>query len=208
MKITIRNEGDFVLFFAGDNLDEECGSLHRQIVRGRLDRLHNPASMVEWKVAYDEVEREGLKQIALEHLCRQSLCSAQLHKKLVRFRASRGAIEQVFSELTSLGYLDDQSWADAYVRFLAARHYGARAIAMKLRLKGLDEESIRSALSDIEGCDSEDESVRHLLSTRYSSKLLTDRAQRDKVIAALVRKGHKLSTILRVIHADKTGWEG
>jgi SOS response regulatory protein OraA/RecX len=57
-------------------------------------------------------------------------------------------------------------------------------------------------LGQLDGSESQEKHVLHLLKTRYSSRDLTQFKERNKVIASLIRKGFSFSIIRKVINTD------
>ena len=83
--------------------------------------------------------------------------------------------------------LDDGLFARDYARELALRGCGVRQIRYKLKLKGLSEEDISSALSEV--CTEDDELERALSAGRFKLKSL-------KVSEPLLKKREKLYRFL------------
>ena len=124
----------------------------------------------------------------LEHRARsRSELAAALHKRAV----PDDAAERVLDRFTAVGLIDDaalaQSVAGAQHR---ERGLARRAVAVKLRQRGIDEELIGEALT---GIDSDDERVRaeQLVARRRRalSRLPID-VQTRRLVGFLARKGY------------------
>lgn len=104
----------------------------------------------------------------------------------------------VVQEMTELGYINDQELLESAVRGYMSKKIGLRSIAYKLAQKGVPQDLIEEELQKY-NADDEIESIQSLLATRYRQRDLTNKKERDKVIASLSRKGFSLPTILQVI---------
>ena len=87
--------------------------------------------------------------------------------------------------MARLDLLDDESFACRYASQLAARGKSVRQIAMKLEEKGSDRGAAQRALESVsEACEG---ACLALVRRSYRAKLAA--GQRDKVLAALARRG-------------------
>ena len=148
-------------------------------------------------------DSSGARRYALMRLSMKSHSIYELRDQLEQKGMSAGIIEQVIEEFIKQGYLNDQEWVDAFIRGQQSRHTGPRSIQRKLRQKGISEDQIREALlraglKENQGCQ-----IKKLLTARYKSKDLNDLKQKQKVIAALIRKGFDLDEIFRSIQTAK-----
>ena len=117
------------------------------------------------------------KDKALRFLAVRDHASGELYQKLCRDFDEHSAAAAV-AEMARLDLLDDESFACRYASQLAARGKSVRQIAMKLEEKGIDRGAAQRAL---EGA------CLALVRRSYRAKLAA--GQRDKVLAALARRG-------------------
>lgn len=103
------------------------------------------------------------------------------------------AIARVMARLHDEGYIDDAAFAGQWVSSRTAKGMGSRRIRQELRLKGVSQRDIDEALDFVD----EDEALNAALQAAEKasrSRNLSDPADRQKVIAALVRRGYDFST--------------
>lgn len=86
-----------------------------------------------------------------ESLCaRAEYASAEILKKLAGWGISRAQAREIVDNLVAEGFIDDHRFALAYVNQQALyAGWGGRKIAMSLRLKGIDSDTIAEALDAI-----------------------------------------------------------
>ena len=102
-------------------------------------------------------------------------------------------VARVMARLHEAGYLDDGDFAEQWASSRASKGLGARRIRMELRLKGVDPDTIESALSSV---DEEDQMDGALKAAQKAArgKELSQPAERQKVLAALARRGYDYAT--------------
>lgn len=84
---------------------------------------------------------------ALRHLARRDFASVELRQRLLAQGYGKEAAEEVVTELTGEGLLDDARFAESYVTLHAGRGQGPLRIATMLRGLGLCGEVIAAALA-------------------------------------------------------------
>lgn len=102
-------------------------------------------------------------------------------------------VARVMARLHEAGYLDDGDFAEQWAASRASKGLGARRIRLELRQKGVDPDTIESALSSV---DEEDQMDGALKAARKAArgKELSQPSERQKVLAALARRGYDFST--------------
>ena len=103
------------------------------------------------------------------------------------------AIARVMARLDEAGYVNDTDFAEQWASSRSAKSMGARRIQMELRQKGVDSDTIAHALSNL---DADDMFSGALKAARKSAvgKNLSDIKDRQKIMAALARRGYDYST--------------
>jgi regulatory protein len=139
-------------------------------------------------------EYQQTKQYVLRRLAAQNYHSNQLKKLLAERCVQVSTINRVVADCLGWGYLNDAAWLESFVRSRLKRQ-GAQAILSKLYAKGIPLDTARAEIEKWQNPDQEAEAISKLLRTRFRSKNLQDRKERQKVIASLMRKGFKLSAI-------------
>lgn len=148
---------------------------------------------------YEVVEQRLAKRFILLRLVRTSLHSSKVRELLAERAICEATIEWVIAELTAAGYLNDQSWVDAYVGQQQRRGQGPRAIGQKLRSKGVDRKVAADAAALLQAPEKQMQGIAALLEGRYRNCDLSDTKVRQKLIAALLRRGFDYSAISDVL---------
>lgn len=102
-------------------------------------------------------------------------------------------IARVMARLHEEGYIDDAAFAGQWVSARTAKGMGARRIRQELRLKGVSQHDIDKALDSVDEEETLDAAVR-AAEKASRGRDLSDPADRQKIIAALVRRGYDFST--------------
>lgn len=144
---------------------------------------------------YDVVEQRLAKRYILLRLVRTSLHSSKVTELLAARGVAAANIEWVIAELTASGYLNDEGWVDAYVGQQQRRGQGPRAIGHKLRSKGVGREAAADAAALQRAPELQHQGITALLQGRYRNYDLSDTKIRQKLIAALMRRGFDYSAI-------------
>jgi regulatory protein len=95
-------------------------------------------------------------------------------------------LEKVIEDFTRLGYLNDQNYADNYIKSLREKGYSSRKISMKLTEKGL-QISLHDEIDDL------NQLLRHMKRKRlgvFASK----EKDPQKLLANLARQGFSFAT--------------
>lgn len=143
-------------------------------------------------MTYEEAKRRAYKRLAM-----RPYHSSEMRQFLAEKGASPSVIAQVVGELSRLGYLNDEEWVIGTIRSLTARKYGPKMIAYKLSLKGIQEEEFLPLLESSENL--QQEQIEALLSSKYKNRDFSSYKERQKIIAALVRKGFDFSEIFKAL---------
>ncbi len=166
-----------------------------------------------------KVTEKRLNNIALHYVSRYSANTDSLRKVLMRrVEASARAhgtdpkegeiwIETLVIKFQALGYLNDRAYAESRARSLLARGNSTRAVAMKLRGKGVDIENIKVALESVrEDMPDLDLAAAAALARRrrlgpYRRNVAREE-RRDRDLAALARAGFSYDIARRIIEAE------
>jgi len=151
--------------------------------------------------------REGLsdpeataREICLRLLTGAPRTRAQLADALGRRGVPDGVAEQVLGRFAETGLIDDAAFASAWVE---SRHYSRglsrRALAAELRQRGVGDEDVDDAVSELDP-QQEFETARRLV----DSKLAATRGQPPQVrirrlAGILARKGYPAGLVFRIV---------
>ncbi len=98
----------------------------------------------------EEITKQAYSKMA--RLCsRSEQCSADIRKKIVAFDLPEEAIDEIIRNLKTEKYLDDSRYAKAYVKDkFRFNKWGRVKLRHSLRMKGLSEIDIETALDEID----------------------------------------------------------
>lgn len=102
-------------------------------------------------------------------------------------------IARVMARLHDEGYINDAAFAGQWVSARTAKGMGARRIRQELRLKGVSQSDIDEALNSVDEEETMDAAVQ-AAEKASRGRNPSDPADRQKIIAALVRRGYVFST--------------
>lgn len=162
---------------------------------------------------------EYLERAALHYLERYASSRANLRRvllgKVERSARTHGtdrqegarSVEVLLDRLARAGYLDDAEYARGRARTLHRAGHSAAAIRMKLRQKGVDDDTVGAALETLQD---EAEAPELAAALRYARKRrlgpyrpdASREANAERDMAALARKGFSPDLCRRVIGAD------
>lgn len=152
---------------------------------------------------FEETERdseyERARKRAMYLLGSRPYSTAALREKLLN-NYSEETTERVIEDMTRYGFLDDEDYARRLAAsIISGKKYGLRRAKAEMRRKGVLEELIEQALSEYSREDVED-NLTQLVRRKYSHRI-SDREERQKVIAALARRGYGFGEIKSAITA-------
>ena len=144
-----------------------------------------------------EDELRSARERALDLLSAAEQTSGTLRQKLLRWYGEE-AVEAAVLRMEELELINDLDYGRRYAAdAVNLRGWPRRRIAMELQKKGVPAEVIEEALADITE-ETEIETACRLLEGPYRGKL-RDRKERDKVKAALQRRGFSYEVIRQAV---------
>ena len=128
----------------------------------------------------------------------------ELMKKLLT-EARPEIAERVVERLTEVGLLDDDRYAERLAQSLSrSKQYPKRRIAQELQRRGVDRETAQSAAEEID-CEDYKQALA-LIEKKYYNKM-NERESRQKVMAALARRGFSYEAIRQAMSAYDEDFE-
>ena len=111
--------------------------------------------------------------------------------------------ERLLDRFTEVGLVDDQAFARSWVESRQrSRGLARRALAQELRRKGVDDETTRTALDDLDPAD-EEEAARALVRKKLRSLRGVDRTTATRRLAGLLaRKGYPAAMAFAVVREE------
>ena len=157
--------------------------------------LHIGQELSAEKIAQLQSEdaREVGYQQALRLLSYRPRASAEVRRNLEKHAMPAEVIEDVLARLQRAGLLDDSRFAQAWVDNRSEfRPRGRRALAVEMRQRGLDDESIQQALAEVD-----EEALADQAASKQSRKLagLDETAFKHKLSGFLARRGFGYAVI-------------
>jgi regulatory protein len=159
-----------------------------------------------------EDERERAYQQAMLFLSYRARSEKEIRQNLLKHEYSAEAIEGTLERLRAGGLADDDEFARAWVENRSAfRPRSRRALTLELRQKGLDDETVQTAVADVD---------EHALAYESARKRAARLAGlewgefRRKLSEYLARRGFPYSVIVSVVtqtwnetHAEEIHYE-
>lgn len=153
---------------------------------------------------------EALERLALFYAGRYATTRAKLAAYLNRKIRERGweglgepPVEALVERFAGLGYVDDRAFASARTASLLRRGYGKRRVAAALRGAGIGEED---AAPSRQAAEEEALAAAHRFARRKRigpyGETQTDPKARQKAAAAMVRAGHRMEIVWKVLGAS------
>lgn len=156
-------------------------------------------------LVFDHYEYQKVKAYIFRRLTKQSYHSEQLAKLLRERLVQDKTIDRVICEFKLLHILDDEAWLQNFMSSQQKR-YSLRAMLLKLKSKGLSSNTLKQLAIEWNRPEKELEAIQRLLQTRYRSKDLSQYHIKQKVIAALLRKGYAFDQVKAALaHQEITG---
>jgi regulatory protein len=145
---------------------------------------------------------EVARIVCLRLLDRRAYTRAELETALGKRGVPADAAERVLDRLVELRLIDDAALADGYARAQhRERGLAGRAVAMKLRQRGVDDEIVRTTVDRIDR-DSELAAAQALVQRRLRSLTGLDEAvQARRLVALLARKGYSPGLAYEVVRS-------
>lgn len=146
----------------------------------------------EWTELVDKINYKKAVNKCYDLLSRRDHSVKELKNKLLRTVDEKNA-DRAIERMLELGYLDDEKYAHHLLEYLINNKKMSRSfIKQEMYKRGLSSDIISNVLEDVE-IDSVSNVVDIILS-KYLNKLKVQ-GGRDKVIAALMRKGFSYSDV-------------
>lgn len=126
------------------------------------------------------------KQKALDLLLYRTRTEKELFGKLTERGYSEEEAAEALAYVKSYGYVDDEEYAKRYAQSHASSE-GKHAIRRKLREKGVDDEWIEAALSELP--DNEEEIITEQIIRKYGEPHRLEEKEFRRIYGYLVRHG-------------------
>ena len=139
------------------------------------------------------------RTIVLRRLTASARTRAQLAQSLADKEIPDDVAESVLDRFTDLGLIDDADYAAAFADSRRTRSgWSRRAIAAKLRERGVDRELIDEVLATV-GPDDEFASALALGRRKWAQGSVPDDTRRRRLVAMLARRGYRHEIVSSVL---------
>ncbi len=140
------------------------------------------------------------RQIVLRQLTAAPRSRAQLEQALRRRSCPDDIAAAVLDRMEEVGLVDDTAYAGMLVRSQqASRGLGRRALVQELHRRGVDEQTAKAALDEVDPIDEEDR-ARALVAKRMRSMSGLDPVVQTRRLAGmLARKGYPAALSMRIV---------
>ena len=148
------------------------------------------------------------RTICLQALTQRAQSRAELATKLCRRGIPDDAARAVLDRFTEVGLIDDDALAETYA-LTAHRERGlsGRAVATKLRQRGIDEPTVQAAVGRIDS-DSEKAAARALVQRKLPSlRGVEPQARARRLVSLLARRGYAPGLAYQVVREVVTDAE-
>jgi len=135
-------------------------------------------------------------------LSRRAYTEKALVDKLNKKEAKEEVIEQVIDKLKEIKYLDDEVYAESYVNS-RKRRKGANSIRSELWRKGVSEEIIESALSELSQGEQLETAINIVLREKWRFSKGDIRKDKARAYAFLARRGFDSDIAQMALTASK-----
>ena len=143
------------------------------------------------------------RKILLDALTGQARSRQELRDKLAKRDVPPALAERLLDRFTEVGLINDDAFARAWVESRQrSRGLARRALAQELRRKGVDDETARAALDDLDPAD-EEESARALVRKKLRTLRGVDTTTATRRLAGLLaRKGYPAGMAFAVVRDE------
>ncbi len=151
-----------------------------------------------------EADQEAVaRKILLDTLTGQARSRAELATKLARKGVPEEVAERLLTRFEEVGLVDDEAFARLWVQSRqSGKGLARRALAQELRRKGVDDDTARVALDEVDP-DDEEESARVLVRRKLRSVARVDEATAIRRLGGmLARKGYPPGVTFRVVKEE------
>lgn len=167
---------------------------------GEVRSLHLSEGMVLTEQQYIQIHRDVIgkraKKRAMHLLERMDRSERELRRKLAESEYPEDLIDEAVAYVKSYHYVDDERYADCYVRLRGTAKSAGR-LRMELQQKGIDREVADRVLESYADERDETEMIRELLQKRHYDPQTADQTQQRRMYGYLQRRGFRSSDICR-----------
>jgi len=165
--------------------------------------IPGPAPEDEVALGPDADAEAVARKILLDQLTGQARSRAELATKLAKKDVPDEIAQRLLNRFEEVGLIDDAAFAHSWVQSRQpGKGLARRALAQELRRKGIDDETAREALDEVDP-DDEVESARTLVRRKMRSLQRVDRNTAiRRLTGVLARKGYSSGVAMTVVREE------
>ena len=147
-----------------------------------------------------ELTRDAILKKVLRYCSYQDRCTQEVRTKLATFDISDSDKAKIMQVLVDEGFIDDERYASTFVRSkIHLKKWGVNKIRMALKMKGISDEIIANALSEIDPEIYREELIKVLKSKKINE---TDPYKRKAKLAQYaMQKGYEPSLVWETLNS-------
>lgn len=176
--------------------------VHQDLIVKHGLRVGRTVTAEEQEAITREDRYVNAKQRALDYLAHKPRTEEEVRRKLRRQDVSGPVLEDVVARLYELNYLDDEAYAEDYVRNrFASKKYGPVRIRRELVERGIDRGIAANAVADL-FADKDPKAVARTHAEKRWPRLADEenpRRRRQKLYRYLRRRGFTSDTITPIL---------
>ena len=147
----------------------------------------------EWEELVSAVNYRKAFNKCADYLSRRSHSEKELLDKVIKGGVDRDSAVKAIERFKELGYINDRDFAFEYTEYLLnSKRYSLNRVKQELYYKGISKDIISEVIDGIE--TDQAQTVINIINKSYVRKL-NEEGGREKVIAALMRRGFSYSDI-------------
>ena len=145
-----------------------------------------------------ELSHDAILKKVLHYCAYQDRCTQEVRNKLATFDMSDSEKEKIMQLLVDEGFIDDERYASTFVKSKThLKKWGVNKIRMSLKLKGLSDEIISNALSEIDPEMYREELMKVLKAKKINE---TDPYKRKtKLVQYAIQKGYEPTLVWEAV---------
>ena len=150
-----------------------------------------------------ELSNDVILKKVLRYCAYQDRCTQEVRTKLATFDVPDSEKKKIMKLLVDEGYIDDERFASTFVRSkIHLKKWGVNKIRMSLKLKGISDEIISSALSEIDPEIYREELIKVLKAKKINE---TDPYKRKAKLAQYaMQKGYEPTLVWDVLRSNNS----
>lgn len=147
----------------------------------------------EWEELVSAINYRKAFNKCADYLSRRSHSEKELLDKVIKGGVDRDSAVKAIERFKELGYINDRDFAFEYTEYLLnSKRYSLNRVKQELYYKGISKDIISEVIDGIE--TDQAQTVINIINKSYVRKL-NEEGGREKVIAALMRRGFFYSDI-------------